>query len=248
MPLKTEILKTLVSGCALNSTIYADVQAYASSKQRFDGTLNELRVAEPALVQSAHYAAPGTDSHLALYALTQDGADNLAVNWYYRPDEIRIVLPARNMVAHELAVTEVVRTIRWEMVRMPYEVLYYDDPACKKMKRHLGLTGWLPDLFLNVISFQNQRCDFSVAIEVDMGSRRLDDVLSTVFKRNCMSLFLCSTSRRIDDLRRELGQYRDLHGMVYFALLNNFCTRPGGVFSINWIDLNGGTVGLYPPI
>ena len=72
MPLKTEILKTLVSGCALNSTIYADVQAYASSKQRFDGTLNELRVAEPALVQSAHYAAPGTDSHLALYALTQD--------------------------------------------------------------------------------------------------------------------------------------------------------------------------------
>ena len=79
LSLKKQILKALVPRGEINMALYAEVQSYASSKKRFAVALKELRGADPALVQSARCAAPVTDRHHALYALTQDGADNLNI-------------------------------------------------------------------------------------------------------------------------------------------------------------------------
>jgi hypothetical protein len=242
--LKRRILAALMPGCALGEVLYNEVKVYAPNLPAFKLTLNRLRQDE--LVVSYQYCAPGTTSPRALYALTDDGATHLATMWKYSPDHIRTGLPARNMIAHELAVVELVRTIRWEMYGIPYEAYYFDDVACKKYKKYLDLRGWIPDLLVEIKSIQNQSCRFMVAMEIDMGSRKLPDVSKTVRGRYCQTIFLCSTADRMRTIMAELRKNSNLHGMVYFSLLSEFCRRPGGIFSNNIKNLDGVTVSLYP--
>ncbi len=248
LSLQDRILIALVCGAALGETIYDCVKAYTTLAS-FKQTLNSL--IQEGLVQSEIYAAPGEKNNpRALYALTEAGARHLTenVHLHFRRDEIRIGLPAVNMVLHELVVTEIVRIIRWEMDRMAYDCDYFDDAACKKLKQHLELIGWIPDLLLIIRNMRNYYGEYVVALEVDMGSRDLADVLRAVLGRNCQTLFLCSNTERILQLQAELSQYDELHGMLYFALIAVFCAHPGGVFSIDWMNLSGKTVGLYPKI
>ena len=242
--LKRKILAALMPGCALGSVLYNEVKVYALDPAAFKLTLNRLRQDE--LVVSYQYCAPGTTSPRALYALTDEGAAHLATQWNYSPDHIRTGLPARNMVAHELAVVELVRIIRWEMYQIPYDAYYFDDAGCKKNKKYLQLSGWIPDLLVKIISIQYQSYPLMVALEIDMGSRKLPDVLKTVRGRSCQSIFLCSTADRMRSIMKELKKNSNLHGMVYFALLSEFCRRPGGIFSSNIKNLDGVTVSLYP--
>lgn len=242
--LKRMILAALIAGCALGEVLYNQVKVYAINLAAFKLTLNRLR--QDGLVVSIQYCAPGTTSPRALYALTDDGAAHLATQWNYSPDHIRTGLPARNMVAHELAVVELVRIIRWEMYQIPYDAHYFDDAGCKKNKKYLGLRGWIPDLLVKINSIQNQSYPLMVALEIDMGSRKLPDVSKTVRGRSCQTIFLCSTADRMRTIMAELRKNSNLHGMVYFALLSEFCQRPGGILSSNIKNLDGVLVSLYP--
>ena len=235
--LKRKILAALIPGCALGEVLYNEVKVYATTPDQFKLTLNRLRQDE--LVVSGQYCAPGTTSPRALYALTDDGAAHLATMWKYSPDHIRTGLPARNMVARGLVVIELVRIIRWEMYRIPYEAYYFDDVACKKYKKYLALRGWIPDLLVKINSIENQSCGFMVAMEMDVRSRKLPDISKTVRGRCCQPIFLCSAADRMRSIMTELKKNSNLHGMVYFSLLSEFCRRPGGIFSSNIKNLDG---------
>lgn len=244
--LERKILESLAPGCARGDVVLNEVKSHDSSEVVCTQALHKLR--KERLIKSKRYAPPGTHGAYVLYALTEDGAACLAENWKYKIDEIRTSLPAINTAAHEVAVTDVVRTIRWERLHIPYTGIYHDDVACKQNKKHLDLTGWVPDLLLLITRIKNipYPDPYRLAIEIDMGSRKLADVLRTVSTRNDISLFLCSTSERIDAIRSELERYSDLQEMVYFALLSDFCSKPGGVFMTEWMDLSGAIVSLYP--
>lgn len=243
--LRKKILQSLVPGCAPLLTIYNDVRAYATSFTCCEKALNQL-MSKEGLIQSINLVTPGAKIPKALYGLTENGADHLAVHYNYDRDQIRPGLPPKNMIAHELGVTDIVKAILWEMVIIPYICQYFDDLSCKRNKAHLELMGWIPDLLVRISEVKGIPCRYYVAIELDMGSRKLADVLYTLRNRNCMTLFICSVSSRILKLQNELVKYNQLEGMVYFALLSDFCSRPGGIFSTDWQTLSGRIVSLYP--
>jgi hypothetical protein len=126
----------------------------------------------------------------------------------------------------------------------PYHLRYYDDPTCRSHRKLLGLKAPVPDV-LGDILLDNSNIAYRVNIEVHMGTMPLIRVIDKAIKQEWQTIYLCNTNNNMNTLRNAMQDYPQLKGMVYFAIISDFCMKPGGLFGSNYMSLER-EVSLYP--
>ena len=208
--------------------------------------LNSLKKA--GFVESVLYNDfSGNGKSYALYVLTEHGAGFLVREKAYEMEKIRTAIPSVHTVAHELAVTDVVRTIKRESIDLNYDLKYADEALVKKMHAFWKIKGPQPDLLVVIDLSRAGRPDVrTFAVEVDMGTQLKVSILDKVEKMQYRTLMLCSRKPRIDKLMIAFAPHEKLHSKIAFANLHDFCTRRGGLIGTDFITPDGRKFQIRP--
>lgn len=241
-PRDEALLKELVPGATSFRHLYHKFKAYFPSEHAMRQQLAQC--VRNSFMQSQLYVNHSDGTKFALYVLNSAGIEYLKERGYCA-DEIRTLLPSQHTAAHELVVVDIVRWLRRESIRIPYDLKYYDDPTCRAHKKPLGLKSPIPDLLVD-LKIGNVREIYRVNIEVHMGTVPVLNVVDKSLKQECQTLYVCNTGENMDALRSAMLDHSQLKGMVYFSLINEFCTSPGGIFGSNYAALDGRLVSLFP--
>lgn len=236
------LIKQLVPGACTFKYLWDEIGFHFTTEHALRQRLAQLAKSE--YIQSKLYDNHSDGPKFALYVVGPAGIAYLTEN-AYTADEIRTLLPSQHTVAHELVVTDIVRTLQAESMQMEFPLKYYDDPACRSQRKLLGLKAPVPDLLLE-LKWKNAPLTHRVNIEVHMGTVPLLEVVDKALKQEWQTLFICNTTENMDKLWKAMANRPELKSMVYFTLISEFCTKPGGIFGSNYMALNGRRVSLYP--
>ncbi|HAM50601.1 MAG TPA: hypothetical protein DCP92_07855 [Nitrospiraceae bacterium] len=194
------------------------------------------------LIASKRYRAMTGRGVFTLYSLTPTSHDILVQDGYAR-EHIRMNLPHKYGVTHELAVTGVVRSIKREAGAIHYGFSIKDENTLRSESKNRR--GRFPDLLvtINVPRSHEGAVRKVLALEVDNSTEDPAYVVAKARglaqKKKLPSLILCNDSRRIEELRRkfaELGK-ETLRLMVFFSLLNDFTSK--GFAATRWLTIDG---------
>jgi hypothetical protein len=238
------LLKLIMPGACTFKYLWEKAGAYFTSQESLRQRLSQLGQAE--FIESRIYQSKENEKY-ALYVLGAAGVDFLSTERYYPTDQIRTMLPSAHTVPHELVVTDVVRCLLRESLRVPYFLRYYDDPVCRKHQKLLGLSGpTIPDLMV-AIRHQWAGRPYRLMFEVHMGTVPVLNVIDKATKhKNWQIIYLCLNRDDIHNLKTAMQEHREkLKVGIYFATVYDFCTVPGGIFGTNYITLDDRRISLY---
>ncbi|MGO9377896.1 MAG: replication-relaxation family protein [Dissulfurispiraceae bacterium] len=194
-------------------------------------------------LESGHYVDNTNGHQHVLYVLGTAGIEHMCIDKCMR-EEIRTLLPSQHTPRHELVVTDLVRKLRKESVQMKYLLSYYDDSACKSLKTTLGLQSPKPDLLVD-IRLPDEFIRYRTLFEVHMGSVSIKEVIDRACRQVFPAIYLINTKENMMALWTSMQDYPKLAGMVYFILICDFFTEPGGLFGSNYMAWDGRVVSLY---
>lgn len=232
------------------------------------------RLKKSGYLKSQQYSRRDSKGLFALYALTQDSADILCEHADYKIESIRMALPPKSRVSHDLQVTDVVRAIKREGGRFPYEYLIMDEDWLRKTAQKKKQS--FSDLFARVrLNIGGKETPGNFHIEIDNNTIAPLYVKEKVRKMIYPTLILCTTSKRKENLRNFLkiaydvavgleeidktpdknikkvnsqkDKYQDKNlKEVYFALTSDFCASNGGGFlNTKWETIAGTRAKIF---
>jgi hypothetical protein len=198
-------------------------------------------------LKSRRYQIIRNQGHFVLCGLTQNSSDILCEHSGYRPEGIRMSLPPASHVSHDFQVSDVVRAIKREGGRFPYEYLIIDEywqrkTAFKKIQS-------FSDVFVILrLNSNGREINGKIHVEIDNNTIVPNYVREKVRKMTLPTFILCTTKKRIEILQHNFKTAYDLavpHSSdkraenknpdknlinVFFALTSDFCASNGGGF------------------
>lgn len=194
------------------------------------------------LIASRRYRAMTGRGIFTLYSLTPTSRDVLVLDGYAR-EHIRITLPHKYGVTHELAVSDIVRAIKREAGAVHYGFSIKDENALRSESKNRR--GRFPDLLVTISIPRRQEAPLKkvLALEFDNSTEDPDYVVAKARglaqKKKLPSLILCREPQRIERLRRKFDELakEDLRLMVFFSLLNDFTSK--GFVGTKWLTIDG---------
>jgi len=170
-----------------------------------------------------------------LYTLEEPAIDILVQNGY-AVERIRWGLPHPAFAVHELAVTEIIRTIRRDAAKNLYDFSIFDEKVLKKIAP--DAKGY-PDLIVKLVfNVAGKTIEKSIAIEYDNGTQYAIDIVQKVRNIKYPVIILSRTLDRIGVLKKVfLKAEEKLHNRVFFALLNEF--YKAGLLNSEFTTVNG---------
>lgn len=186
-------------------------------------------------IQSRRYAGRETHGMFSLYSLTPLSIE-LLVNAGYPPGGIRAMLPDDSMVAHDMLVTDIVRTIKRDGVGL-YEYQLTDKNT---LKQALNKSGDYPDLHLRLSFDPKKNHNVKIyGIEVDLGAALPAGIVGKVKQLPNHTLILCRTAGRVESLKRAFAanENQTWSDKVYFGELPDFIRN--GLIGANWVNTKG---------
>ena len=202
--------------------------------------LSQLR--KSGLIASRRYRALTGRGIFTLYSLTPTSRDILVQGGYAR-EHIRMTLPHKYGVTHELAVCDIVRSIKREAGAVHYGFSIKDENTLRSESRNRR--GRFPDLLVTIYVPRRQEAPLKkvLALEYDNSTEDPDYVVAKARglaqKKKLPSLILCKDSQRIEKLRGRFDELakEDLRVMVFFSLLNDFTSK--GFVGTKWLTIDG---------
>ncbi|MDA8090550.1 MAG: hypothetical protein M0Z61_10090 [Nitrospiraceae bacterium] len=179
----------------------------------------------------------------ALYVLGERGKKWLIDHRKAEEHEIRDLLPSPGTVAHELVVVSLARRVRRERDYIPYKLLYYDDPACRKVLK----IKEPPDLLCEVRPIAlTTHYGYRLGLEVHNTMPVQAVVKKALRQHEHQMACLTFTRDKYVELQEAMRKHPDLKGRVYFALMSDFCRQAGAIFGTNFYNWEGKPISLYP--
>jgi hypothetical protein len=202
--------------------------------------LSQLRKSD--LIATRRYRAMTGKGIFTLYSLTPTSRDVLVQDGYAR-EHIRMVLPHKYGVTHELAVSDIVRSIKREAGAVHYGFSIKDENTLRSESKNRR--GRFPDLLVTLYVPRRQESPLKkvLALEFDNSTEDPDYVVAKAQglanKKKLPSLILCRDSQRIEKLRRRFDELakEDLRLMVFFSLLSDFISK--GFVGTRWLTIDG---------
>jgi hypothetical protein len=190
------------------------------------------------LIQSARYFDRTKRKNFTLYANTEDSIDILIKESGYPYDHIRSpYLPGRFAFWHDMALTEVVRTIKRYGQIYSYQYGFIDEFALRRATTEKSKKGdQFPDLKLRIKTREGNVYFFR--IEVQRSRDRVMDFAKKLSKSK-NNLVLYSDRRLIRDLADTHIFIRD---NAIFVSIDDFISN--GIFEAKWLSCTGHVVGL----
>lgn len=155
-----------------------------------------------------------------LYTLEEPAIDILVQNGY-AVERIRWGLPHPALAVHELAVTEIVRTIRRDAAKNLYDFSIFDEKILRKIAPEAKS---YPDLIVKLVfNVAGKTIEKNIAIEYDNGTQYAIDMVQKVRNIKYPVIILSRTADRINVLKKVFLKAEDkLHNRVFFTLLSEF--------------------------
>lgn len=230
---------TFVQIKSLLKRVYrSEVSQYALYKR-----LSILR--KDKLIISRQYRNRDGKGRFVLYGITPLSVQTL-VTQGYAVERIRTNMPSELTVAHEMAVTDVVRAIKRESARYQYDFTFLDENTLKEMYRGKRKKIVYPDLLVNLVfNTRPEPTKKQLAVEIDNSTILASKLFEKMKKMKWTTLMLCTTTMRINVLRKKFMIDEDLYGKVFFALLSEFC--PKGFIGTSWMTIDGGNATILSP-
>jgi hypothetical protein len=202
--------------------------------------LSQLR--KSGLISSKRYRAMKGLGVFTLYSLTPTSCSILVQDGYAR-EHIRMVLPHKYGVTHELAVSDIVRSIKREAGTVHYGFSIKDENTLRSESKNRR--GRFPDLLVTIYVPRRQEPPLKkvLALEFDNDTEDPDYVVAKARglarKKKLPSLILCNEPKRIEKLRRKFDELADenLRRMVFFSLLSDFTSK--GFVGTKWLTIDG---------
>ncbi len=197
-------------------------------------------------IESQIYHVRGSSARQALYILSEPARHMLIESgWHYQ--KIRGILPNNFTIAHELAVTAIVRAIKKESKRSQYDYRLHDENSLKKVSGGSNKGEFYPDLLVKVmLTISGEQKDKYYYIEYDNGTIPTRDILKKSIKMNSINIFfICATTERMDKLRAGVMNApvkEKLIKKVFFGLLEDICSM--GIYGAKFQAADGKPVGL----
>jgi len=194
------------------------------------------------LITSRRYRAMTGKGIFTLYSLTPTSRDILVQDGYAR-EHIRMTLPHKYGVTHELAVSDIVRSIKREAGAVHYGYSIKDENTLRSESKNRR--GRFPDLLVTISIPRRQEAPLKkvLALEFDNSTEDPDYVVTKARglaqKKQLPSLILCKDSQRVEKLRRKFDELakEDLRLMVFFSLLHDFTSK--GFVGTKWLTIDG---------
>ena len=168
--------------------------------------------------------------HYALYSLNTQSMEALIAKGVPRK-QMRLGLPGKFMVTHELALTDIIRAIDRESSSQQYEWGLVDEKELKSRTGGSGKGMVYPDLIVRLIfKIAGEEKIKSIAVEYDNSTMKALDVYEKVKALSRNTLMLCKDTRRVNELRKAMDYalsedslYIDrISRKVFFGLLSDF--------------------------
>jgi hypothetical protein len=213
------IFRFLSSGCAT----FVQIQNALKTIYKMPISAGALRK-RLSLLQAAGYIVSkkyyDKNKGYTLYTLEEPAIDEL-VRQGYAIERIRWGLPHPTFAVHELAITEIVRTIRREAAKQLYDFSIFDEKVLRKIAPDAKS---YPDLIVKLVfNIAGKRIEKSLAIEYDNGTQYAIDVVQKIRNIKYPVIILSKTSDRIDVLKRVFSKADEkLNNRVFFGLLTEF--------------------------
>lgn len=243
---------------------HSGVYSHNMNKPALIVRLNKLKQSN--FIASQRYRSRDGKGVFTLYALTKHSV-RLLVEEGVPSDYIRIGLPDRFMVAHELEVTDVVRTIKREAGKGLYTFHMEDENTLKANTEGGKKNIQYPDLYLKVfIKMGSDTKVRDMGIEVDNSTIQpklvVDKVKKTFRQRKWRTMMLCTTRDRIDRLQAAFCADSDhivnhpkdaletsfindfIVSGVFFALQSDFSAN--GLLGTGWVSMKGVSASFAP--
>jgi hypothetical protein len=243
-----DIFKYMSSGCATFPELLVFFkQMRDGDKIKYKNTLRArlTRLRRSGYILSREYVSRGGTTRHALYILGESAKYILAESGY-PPEKIRGVLPNDYTVSHELAVTSIVRAIKKESEKSNYECQIYDETTLKTIAGGVSKSEFYPDLHVTLkFSMGGEQRNKAVSIEYDNGTLMVSRILKKAREQKGSVIFICATTKRMDDLRSFIGSANDaseLRKRVFFGLLEDIYSN--GILGANFQTLVGGKLRI----
>lgn len=194
------------------------------------------------LISTRRYRAMTGRGIFTLYSLTPTSRDILVQDGYSR-EHIRMILPHKYGVTHELAVSEIVRSIKREAGTVHYGFSIKDENTLRSESKNRR--GRFPDLLVTLFVPRRQEAPLKkvLAMEFDNSTEDPDYLVAKAqglaVKERLPSLILCRENQRIEKLRRRFDELagKELRLMVFFSLLSDFTSK--GFVGTKWLTIDG---------
>lgn len=155
------------------------------------------RLVKAGYIKSKVYNNRSGSGVFALYALTPYSVAVLA-EMGHMPEMVRHNLPQSFFVAHDLAVTDIVRMIKKESYNKGFELVYMDESVLKTESKGGKKKAIYPDLLLKMKKKDMYK---EVAIELDNGTILVANIVKKLKDTKTVTVVLCMIQKRIDVLR-----------------------------------------------
>ena len=195
----------------------------------------------------------------ALYALTNYSAEVLCRKHGYRIESIRMKLPNKKEVAHNIEVTNVVKNIKREASQIIYEFTMFDEYWQRKLRDDNEKKSPIPDLLLKThFNANGKEKVFLFNVEIDNSTIAAGEIAKKLAKYSFPVLIICTTRKRLMILQKTIYAKRnetvyhdknfiDIVNDVYLCFLNDFCkTNSGGIVGTTWVKPDGKLVNIMP--
>lgn len=217
-----DILRFLSSGPALLSELLTALKRmkWQVTKAALLIRLSVLRKCDY-IISKYYYNRTGLGRY-SLYALTKRSLDVLVSAGYMR-EHVRLGLPDKIEVSHEIAVTSIVRAIKKEASKTGYGFSIMDEKTLKqRFRKSKGRK--FPDLLVRLIfNIAGAEKEKDIYVEYDNSTTYAVEVLEKVVEHKNVTLILCPTSERLNTLKRVFGKSDDwVNANVIFGLLSDF--------------------------
>lgn len=156
-----------------------------------------------------------------IYLIDELGIEYLTCNMGYNADRIRSNEPGETQIAHELMISDIVRSIKKEEDMLLYKVEHlYDDNYMRTHSRHRK-GAILPDLNLRITTPDGSK--YTYHIEVDTGKRPVSSLIEKILQYPSNTLVIVPHTSRKNNVQKALLMTRDTKCIdkTFFAIASD---------------------------